>query len=148
MGQEQFGRGNVQAAAREMGRWINVPFKASNFKGAGPITWTVTEAQVINNRYCRIGNAVVWCLRLGNTTISGGSHNTVILIPPLVERIASYCPNVGFINSSGVYSMVAVGVAPAQPPNFPTQVLVNPIPLASLPLGPLQLFFTITYEVN
>jgi hypothetical protein len=69
-----------------MGHWIDVPFTAANFSGSGGMTWTVGAAAITRNRYCLIGNTMVWSLALSagptaNSLTGTASAAIAITIP-------------------------------------------------------------------
>lgn len=128
-----------------LGPWVDVPFNAANFLGAGGMTWAVTAAPYIN-RYCRIGNLVVWNLWVAaNSTLGGTAGNQVTLLAPTPGKVARYAEVHAQL---GVQAPAELGLGKLAPSSAGVggQVGLNRVPLANFTLGSLQVQFTIMYE--
>lgn len=54
-----------------VGKWIDVPYAASNFSGTGTMVWTVTSGNQASYAYMVLGRTVFVQLNLTGTTVSG-----------------------------------------------------------------------------
>lgn len=77
-----------------------VPFNADHFTGGdfatvgpGTMTWTVTEANVLTNRYRRSGARLWWSCALADTVIGGTSQNALRLrLPGNLIAVPGFVP--------------------------------------------------------
>jgi hypothetical protein len=70
----------AQALLDSLGVWIDVTFDAANFVGVGN-TWTVAEANIGENSYYVIGQAMTLTCLVNVSTITGASDLIKIKIP-------------------------------------------------------------------
>ena len=78
--------------ATPLGHWIANNWAAANFYALGPMVWTVPVGAQVENRYCFIGNTMIWSGYWANSATSGTvSPNLYINTPAGVVPPGSDC---------------------------------------------------------
>ena len=146
MGQEQFGKGNYLVSLKEMGVWKDVPFDAANFYAAGSLVWMVTLSNININRYCRIGNVIIWNIWIAGSTLSGTASNSIYIISPTPDKIAKYSKSTGVAGQGSATGLISVGSFP-KAGAIPAYVGIAPVPISNFTLGSsFSVNFTMIYE--
>jgi len=122
-----------------LGLWTDVPFDPANFYASGSMTWALTPP-LINNRYCRIGNAIIWNFYAGVTTIGGTPGlNLYVKCPTAMSK---YAMGSGLIlNGAPAVSSIVKGNT-----GTPGLVGIGLQANANFVAGACQVQFSITYE--
>lgn len=72
----------LQGYLSQIGRWKDVEYLASNFRGKGSMAWTVGRDDHITFQYMVIGKTMWLSLYLDTTTVGGTLNNALnVLIP-------------------------------------------------------------------
>lgn len=131
-----------------------VPFNADHFTGGdfatvgpGTMTWTVTEANVLTNRYRKSGARLWWSCALSDTVIGGTLQTALrIRLPGNVTAVP------GVVSLAHVYDstlvMFACGYVRPEEPTV-LQIINSYSDFAQLWAGPtVNVYFTIELEVQ
>jgi len=122
-----------------LGLWTDVPFDPANFYASGAMTWALTPP-LITNRYCRIGNAIIWNFYAGTTTIGGTPGLNLFLKCP--TGMSKYAMGTGLtLNGAPVVPLMVKGNA-----GNPGVIGLGLISNAAFVVGAAQVQFSITYE--
>jgi hypothetical protein len=124
-----------------LGLWQDVPFDPANFYGSGGMTWTLTPP-LLTNRYCRIGNAIVWNVYIAVSTLGGAAGNSLYAKAP--TGISKYAMGSGLTLLGSPAQWVAVRGNTGSP----GVIGLSLASVANFVLGSAQVQFSITYEVG
>lgn len=149
MGVEQFGKGNVWASAKEAGIWRNIPFLASNFN-AVTSTWTIIKTDIITNRYCRIGNTIIWVVDIGGSSSFSGALTSSIFIKAPVKNFNLLYKSMNFgVVSNATAAAASVEIMGEEDPiDFPCQAQIRILPSVQFKPAALYVKFVATYECD
>jgi hypothetical protein len=126
-----------------LGAWQDIPYNPANFQGNGGMTWTVPAPY--QNRFSRVGNTVTWSVLIASSTIGGTPGLQLVMTAP--TKAKSYaCATGRCSNNGGVQTPLFVTVSPVSP--APGYVAIGMAQNVNFAVGTLQLYFTLTYEVE
>lgn len=69
----------VTALRNQLGTWIDIPYRSGDFTGGGSQTWTVDAADLLANRYIRVGGLLIWEFAVTASDV-GGTPNPVLRV--------------------------------------------------------------------